>query len=420
FRLPVLSVFIFAYHPTDVISQPRELTLEECYALAKSNYPLIRQQSLIQEASAFSIESISKSLLPQINVNAQSTYQSDVTSIPVKFPGIEIPVPAKNQYKIVAEVNQILYDGGLVNQQKKLAAANAGIEQSNLEVDLYQLKERINGLFFGLLLNAETFKQHELVKADIQNGIARVQALIRNGTALKSSLASLQAEALLSEQQSITLKSARRSYLDMLGLLIQQNLPDSEVLKIPPAILPSKEITRPELQFFQSRKSKLAVSSQILKSQTLPKASLFLQAGAGKPGLNMLSNQFDPYYIGGIKLMWGFGNLYTYKSDKSNLEIEVKKNDIQKETFLFNTRYALVRQESESQKFLKLSDTDDEIIALRKQVKNSTLAQLQNGTVNSSDYLRDVYAEENAAIQKIMHELQYLSALYSEKTLRGN
>ncbi|MGZ8550179.1 MAG: TolC family protein, partial [Chitinophagaceae bacterium] len=183
----------------------QSLSLEDCYTLARQNFPLIKQKDLIQKTKEYSIDNISKGYLPQFLINGQATYQSDVTEIPVKLPNTTIPTLDKDQYKIYAEVNQAVFDGGVKRLQKQSVEAGGAVEQQKLEVELYKLKERINQLFFGILLANEQLVQTDLLKKDIQLGLTKINAAIANGTALKSSGDALQAELMKSNQRTIEL-----------------------------------------------------------------------------------------------------------------------------------------------------------------------------------------------------------------------
>ena len=149
--------------------------------------------------------------MPQFSINGQATYQSDVTEIPIKIPNTTIPSISKDQYKIYTEVDQTIFDGGIIKMQKQSIEANAAVEDQKLEVELYNLKERINQLFFGILLVNEQDTLTEILKKDIQNGINKTNAAIANGTALKSSSDVLQAELLKVNQHSIELKATPQS-----------------------------------------------------------------------------------------------------------------------------------------------------------------------------------------------------------------
>jgi hypothetical protein len=395
------------------------LSLGECYTRARENFPLIKQKALIQKTSDYTIENLAKGYLPQLTINGQATYQSDVTEIPVKLPGTDNPSLSKDQYKIFAEINQAIFDGGTKKLLKQSIEANAAVGQQQLEVDLYKLKERINQLFFGILLANEQLAQTVILKKDIQLGIAKINAAIANGTALKSSAASLQAELLKTNQRSIELRSASQAYRDMLGLFINRPLDENTVLEKPVKIATSQVIARPELILYDTEKKLLDIENKLVKAKNLPKAGLFIQGGYGRPALNMLDNDFNAYYVGGAKITWSLSGLYTSKKEKALINIKSKTVDLQKEVFLFNTNLTLQKQNAEINKLEELIRFDAGIIELRTSIKNTALAQLEHGVINSSDYLREVNAEDSAKQTQLLHEIQLLMGQYDQKTTTG-
>lgn len=395
------------------------LSLEDCYKLARQNFPLIKQKELIQKTKEYSIDNISKGYLPQFVINGQATYQSDVTEIPVKLPNTIIPALDKDQYKLYAEVNQTLFDGGVKKLEKHSVEANAAVEQQKLEVELYKLNERINQLFFGILLVNEQLAQTDILKKDIQLGITKIDAAIANGTALKSSGDALQAELLKADQRAIELKSASRGYRDMLSLFINKPLDEHIVLERPGKIIAASTINRPEILLYDTEKKSLDVQTSLIKAKNLPKAGLFLQGGYGRPALNMLKNDFDAYYIGGAKITWSLSGLYTSKKEKALVNIKSKSVDLQKEVFLFNTNLTLKKQNAEISKLEELIQSDNGIIQLRTRIKNTALSQLEYGVINSSDYLREVNAEDQAKQTQFLHEIQLLMAQYDQQNTTG-
>jgi len=416
--LSILSLFLLA---ADLSAQtPGPLKIEDCYQLARKNYPLAKQHELIEKTKEYSLQNASKGYLPQVGIFGQASYQSDVTNVPIKLPGLDIPTLSKDQYKVYAEVNQTIFDAGTIKNEQRIIESNAVIESQKLEVELYKLKERINDLFFGILLIDEQIVQNELLKKDIDLGIKKTEASIANGTALKSSADQLKAELLKANQQTITLKASRKAYLDMLELFINQN-PDENTVLVKPAMIPvSQEIKRPELLLYEYENKGLDIQNKKINSRNLPKFNLFLQGGAGRPGLDMLSNDFSPYYIGGIRLNWALSGLYTQKKEKELVNINRRNIDLQKETFLFNTNSTLKQQHAEISKLQQLIASDDEIIELRTRVKTTSLAQLENGVINTNDYLNEVNAEDQARQNKILNEIQLLMTIHQQQTTTGN
>ncbi|MBL0310924.1 MAG: TolC family protein [Bacteroidetes bacterium] len=403
-------------------AQPTEtLTLDGCYILAQENYPLFKQRDLIGKSKAYNIDNAKMGYLPQVNISAQATYQSDVTKIalPPSVP-ITIEPPNKDQYKLYGEVNQSLTDAFLIEPQRKLALNRAEVEQQKLEVDLYQLKERVNQLYFGILLIDGQEEQVEILKRDLQSGIDKISAAIKNGVAYKSNLSELRAELLKADQRTIELKATRKAYVDMLGQFINRELTENTKLESPTPVLPSLGLNRPELSFFDLQKKTLDTQDKLVVAKTLPRAGVFFQGGYANPALNFLKNEFAGYYITGIRFGWSLGGFYTLRKDKKLLDVNRSLIDIQRETFLFNTNFALKQQNAELDKLNDLIKSDDEIIGLREEVKNAAKAQLENGVITSSDFLTKLNAEDQARQNRLIHHIQLLMAQYNYKTTSGN
>ena len=413
------TLICFVLCQTNVQSQER-LSLEECYSLTRQNYPLVKQLELISKTAAYSVENAAKGYLPQFNISGQASYQSDVTKIPIQIPGMNVPQLSKDQYRLSAEGTQVLFDGGVIRQQKEAISTNALVENQKLEVELYKLKERVNQLFFGVLLIDAQLKQNELLAKDIQLGIDRAKANVANGIAFKSSLNILKAELLKVNQKNIEQKFTRKGYIEVLGLFIHKTLTEDIALQKPEQPLVQTEIHRPELNLYKQQHNSLDVKERAIAARNLPKFNLFLQGGIGKPALNMLNNSMEPFAIGGLRMSWPLSGFYTSKKERAIIDINRKEIDLQKESFLLNTNFVVKQQDSEIDKQTNLLNSDDEIIALRASVKETSAAQLENGVINTSDYLREVNAEDQARQSKIMHQIQLLMAQYNKQTTTGN
>lgn len=411
--------------PGMLAAQPRKkISLDEACRLAQQNYPLVKQKDLVKQTAALTVENLSKGLLPQVSISGQASYQSDVTRIDVSLPGFSFEPPSRDQYKLVADVSQLLFDGGLTREQKTVQQLNAAVEESRVDVELYKVQDRVSQVYLSVLYLDQQLKQVELVKADIGTGIRKVDAMVQNGTAFRSGLSMLQAEQLKAEQRAIEIRASRQGMIDVLALFLGQALDSAVVFERPTAVTGLVDspavISRPELKLFAGQ-SRLALQQQrLLQAKTLPKASLFVQSGYGKPGLNFLKNSFDFYYIGGLRLNWSLGGYYTIKKEKQLVALNKQNVDLQQETFLLNTRTQLKQQESEIGKLRRLIATDTEIIRLRHSVTDAAKAQLDNGVITAGDFLREVNAEDQARQALIAHEVQLLQAQINYKTTSGN
>ncbi|HWK59179.1 MAG TPA: TolC family protein [Parapedobacter sp.] len=396
------------------------LTLQESHVLATQNYPMVKQRDLIARSASYAIDQNSKHSLPQININGQATYQSAVTEIPIQLPGMDAPTLNKDQYKFYGEVNQNLYDGGLTRLNKQAIDADADVKQQALDVELHKIKERVNQLYFGILLLDAQLAQNDLLQQDIQAGLKKTNAAIANGAVLKSEGSLLEAEWLNTQQQATELHAAREAYLHMLGLFIGRPLDEHTVLEKPAHPSAASAIARPELGWYAQQKNSIDIARKLLRAKNRPKLGLFLQAGVGRPALNMLSNDLEAYYYGGVRLSIPISGFYTLKNERAQLDVQGSAIDVQQETFLFNTNLSLQQQQTEAAKYEQLLRTDDDIIALRTSVRDAALAQLENGVINTADYVRETHAVSKARLAKVHHELQLLKAQYDIRYTTGN
>lgn len=396
------------------------ISLEQCYQLSRENYPLIKKQELIKKSEQYTIENALKGWLPQINIVGQATYQNEVTELPIKLPNISVDPLSKDQYKVYADVSQNIFDGGNIKNQKIIAKAQSEIQSQQIEVELDKLKERINQIYFGILLTDKQLSQLQLTKLDINEGIEKAEAQLKNGVIFRSNLDVLKAELVKNEQREIELKSVKQTYLQMLSFFIKRNLDENTNLQTPEKMLISETNNRSELKLFDAQKTLIEAQKKLVNTKNTPKLGAFFQGGYGKPGFNMLKNEFDTFYIAGVRLNIPISGFYTKKNELQLLNNQSQDVEIQRENFLFNQNFTEIQQKNDLDKIQNLIDKDDELITLKKSIKNASLAQLENGVITTNDYLREVNAEEQAVLTKISHEIQYLLTQYNLKANLNN
>jgi outer membrane protein TolC len=420
----LLSVFLSM--TVTAHAQIRQLTIDECYTLARANYPLVKKLNLIDKSSGFSMENASKLYLPQLTVTGQASYQSQTVSFSEALGGTSLPggltLPniSKDQYRIQAELNQMIYDGGNVRNQREQIAANRALQQQNVEVELYALNDRINQIYFAVLLMEQQLKQNEIRKTDLIGTLSKMEAALKFGTAFRSTLDELKAELVNVDMAAIELRSNRAAYLAMLSTIIGREISENATLLPPRAVEAIDGIKRPELQRFEFRRQLIEVDEKKIKTDYLPKLGTFIQGAYGRPTLNMVSNEFGPWYYVGARINWNLASLYTLKNTRANLDVSRQNLDLEKETFLLNTRIALQQQAHEIQKYKLLIMEDEKAIVLRAGVKRAAQAQLENGVITSHDFITHLNAENQSRQLLILHQVQLLQAQYKHKFINGN
>ena len=399
-----------------------QLTLEECQHSAQTNYPLVRQYGLIEKAREYNLENAGKGYLPQFTISGKATCQSDVTKLPVDVPGIDIKSMPKDQYQVMLELKQNIWDGGEIRSRKEQVKASSDVDREKLNVDMYALTERVNQVYFGILLLDEQLRQNQLFLEDLERTHKQISSYIENGIASQSDLDAVSVEQLNTRQKRIELTSSRQAYLSMLALLTGEEMPAGISLQkpVPEWDIPVIANNRPELIWFDAQNGRLQVQEEALKTQLMPRFGLFVQGAYGNPGLNMLKNEFSPYYVAGVRLSWNFGSLYTLRNDRRVIAANRQLLDSNRDVFLFNTRLQATQQGSAVESVRRQMADDDEIIRLRTSIRKASEAKVANGTMTVTDMLRDMTSENLARQTKALHEVQLLMNMYQLKYTTNN
>jgi outer membrane protein TolC len=395
------------------------VTLEDCYRLARENYPRLTDAQRQQEISDLKIKNIGTAWNPQLNLNGQATYQSEVTKVTVPIPGINIPSPSKDQYKMYLDVKQTIYDGGASQAGSSLEKSGLAAEQQNLEVEIYSLHDKVNQLYFGILLMTENESVMQLKKTLLDERIKVLESGFKNGMVTSRDLDLLKAERLLTDQQIGEIHSERSSGLGALGILTNQILNENTILAEPAIRTKSESISRPELKYFDLLGNKIDQNSDLLQKTRNPKIFGFGQAGYGRPGLNMLKDSFDPYYLVGLGVSW---NIIDWKQTGRNrqiLEVQKKLIGSQRATFDQNLSIALFRANEAIKKAEQLLKVDEELVLLRENIAKHSASQLENGTITSADYIVDLNAVTQANINRKSHKVQLFQSVENYNTLTG-
>ena len=400
-----------------------QLSIDDCYKKAQANYPQVKQYGLIEQSKEFNLSNANKGYLPQVSFSAKATYQSAVTKLPITLPNVTIEGLNKDQYQSVVEVNQSVWDGGVIRNQKKITEASSAVDKQKLDVDMYAINDRVNQLFFGILLLDEQIKQNLLLQDELKRNYNQISAYITNGIANQADLDAVKVNQLTTAQRKVELDATRKAYREMLSALIGEEIKEGTSL-VKPSFAEEASLTstvnRPELRLFEAQSNLFETQKSMVDAKNLPKLGVFVQGGYGNPGLNMLKNEFTPYYIAGARLTWNFGSLYTKKNDKKLLDNNLQNVAIQKETFLFNTNLKMTQQSNEIDKIKQLMRDDDEIIRLRTNIKKASEVKVEHGTLSVTDLLRDINSEDQAKQSKVLHEIQLLISIYNYKNSTNN
>ncbi len=397
-----------------------QVTLEQCKAWAQGNYPVIKQYNLVEQSRRFTVENAAKAWLPKAVVSGTASYQSDVTTIPIDIPGVDIPTLSKDQYDINITVSQQVYDGGAVSSAKRLAEAQGDVGREQVSVAMYDVNRRIDELFFGILVLDEQIGQVAVLQEDLSLSLASVKAMVKGGIANQTDVDAVMVELVKAKQKGTSLLTQRNTYLKMLSTFIGKDIGDGDTLVKPtPPVLQNGANSRPELALYAAQERLLDARLKSLNVALRPNVGLFARGGYGNPGLNMLKDDFDAYYKVGVTLSWNFGSLYTRANDRRNIDIERQTVQSERDAFLFNTRLQTEMQSGAVDNLREQLRQDDEIITLRRRIREKAELRVANGTETVNEMLRDINAVSDAQLGKRLHEIQLLQEMYKIKHLNN-
>ncbi len=414
-----LLFILFAIAPILAFSQ-ETLTLEACYDLAEKNYPLARQKALLEEKVNSEIRVLEKEKLPKLDLNAQATYQSDVIEFPLTLPNTNIEPPNKDQYRASIDANQLIYNGGNIAANTRLKTAELATQQQQVAVNLYTLKTRINQSYFSVLLFQEQKNLLLSKMEELETRLNEVKTGVKYGAVLPASEQVLTAEQLKLEQQISQTSFDRKKALNNLASLLSQKLDTKTIFTTPEILIaPEIESNRPELELFNLQETQLETSKEVISKSNYPKIFGFAQAGYGNPGLNMLDNSFQDFYMVGLKLNWNVFDWGKTKEKKQAIDISKEIVSTEKETFVLNNEMQLKEAESDIKKYEAMLLKDIEIIELREQVLQVSTSQLQNGVITSSEYITELNNLYEAKIDQQVHKIQLSLAKANYKVIKG-
>ena len=398
-------------------------TLEECQQAAERNYPLIQQYGLIEKTTELTVTNIQKGWLPQVSASAQATLQSDVTAFPDQIQkvyqtmGIDMQGLKKDQYRVGIDVQQTVFDGGAIKNQKEIARQQGKVQAAQNEVNLYNVRKRVNEMYFGLLLINEQIALNKDLQRLLEQNEKKLASMVKGGTAAESDYLNVKAERLNVAQQMTGLQAQRQALVRMLSAFC--GIEVKQIVRPPLTPPVGGGNARPELKAIDAQLKLADAQEKALNAALMPKLGVFAQGYYGYPGYNMfedmMSRKFSWNGMIGARLSWNIGALYTRKNDKAKLNIQRSMFNVQRETFLFNNNLEQIQQNENIERYKKLMADDEEIISLRSSIRKAAESKLSHGIIDVNDLVKEITNENAAKVQQRVHEIEMLKEIYDLK-----
>ena len=382
------------------------ITLQECWIKAAASYPRLKDVEQYEQISLLRTNNIKSAYYPKLDVNGQATYQSDVTHIPtgaLPVPGISIPSPAKDQYKLTVDLSQLIWDGGATKAQRNLQNASLATDKLQVDVDMYALKGRVAQLFYGIIIKQQQVDQLQSLKTNLEEKLKTTLSGVKYGAVLKANADLLTAEILDLDQQIAAAISDRQGSIDALAILTGAPISQNSTFDWSSAA--PVEVARPEYALFNNQREQFQLQNETLTATRMPKIAAFGQAGYGRPGMNMFSTSFDPFYIVGIKASW---NIFDWNSTKNNRKIltfQEKLIDSRQELFDQSQKMQVVQESANIIKYEKMIETDQQLVSTRAEVAKAYSVMYDNGAINAADYISRQTELKQAELNREMHRV---------------
>lgn len=423
---PLKVLIILLLCPLSLWAQT--MTLDECQRLAQENYPLIKRYGLIEHTTGYTLENISKGWLPQISATAQATIQSDVMSFPEAMKGVfaqtgqELKGLSKSQYRVGVDINQTIFDGGSISSQREVARLQGNVQSAQNEVDLYAIRQRVNDLYFSILLTDERLKVNDDFQTLLESNLTKLNSMFINGLAMESDVSSMKAEQLKARQQRTELNATRKSLCRTLALMC--GMDEIQQVSKPLNSVITNGNNRPELRLLDTQLRLADAKEKLLDTSLLPRMSLFAQGYYGYPGYNTFEDMFSRKWslngMIGARLTWNMSQFYTNKGEKAKLQLQRQQTENARETFLFNNNLQQVQQNEEIDKYRQLMEDDTNIVNLREEVRKAAESKLAHGIIDTNALLQEINRENQARIEFATHEIMMLQQIENLKNTLGN
>ena len=410
--------------PTFAMSQ----TLEECQRAAEQNFPLIRQYGLIEKTTDLNVANIQKGWLPQVSASAQATLQSDVPAFPDEFQklyqqmGITMEGLERDQYRVGIDVQQTVYDGGNIKSQKEIARRQGELYSRQNEVTMYNVRRRVNEMYFSLLLINEQIQLNADLQTVLEGNEKKLAAMLKGGTASESDWQNVRAERLNVVQQMTGLQSQRTALVRMLSTFCAMEVNRLVKPEIPENTGSTVNL-RPELKTIDAQLRLADAKEKALDATLMPRLGVFAQGYYGYPGYNMFEDMTGRKLswngIIGARLTWNIGALYSRKNDKAKLQAERETAEANRERFLLDNKMEQIQQNENISRYRQLMIDDEEIISLRSSIRKAAESKLAHGIIDVNDLVREINSENKARVEQCIHEIEMLKGIYNLKITTG-
>lgn len=374
---------------------------------ATQNYPGLNQRILNSEIKDNANSGLSKRFLPQFNLTAQGSWQSDVTSLPISLPNVKIPEMPKDSWKAQLEIQQLIYDGGNIQNQKDLLNVQNLLDDNVLAGDLWQLTSQVTDQYYSYFILISANEQLLATRMVLNERKKIYLTSLKYGSTSEEEGLILDAEVLKIDQQMEENSSTNDGILRTLEILTGLHSISLARPAVDIALQPDVNIqnNRPELARFSLMQQRLDLNIKNRQAIKLPQLGAFVQTGYGRPSLNMLNTEFDFYAMVGIKASWNLFDWGIVRKDKAVLSVQKEIISSQREVYNQKINSQSEQLKSDAKKYSDLILLDNQQIELRERIAKIATLRFDEGVMNAADLVARL---NDVTIAKIQHQLHLI------------
>ena len=403
-----------------VPAQCQPFTLDRFIQAAVEHHPLSSKSRSEQELLRLKLDALQSVNWPDISLNAQVGYQSMVPEFPLRIPGVSYPDIPKDRYQASVDIQQRMYDGGLLKQRMQVAALESEITQARLQTERYPVQHQVVDAWFGLEQNDIQERILLLTLDDLEGRTAMMQAGKDHGVTSQMDVDRIEIESNKVRQRITQLQAERVRILKTLSELTGLDLGAEDTFE-PYEITSTdeREIVRPEFLLLDLSAELSDERTQLEHIRRRPVVSGYAQGAYGRPGLDLFSDSFAPFWQAGIKASWSLWDKGGTRRDQQVNQIVKNQLEDERDLVERSIRLALIQQEAEIRKNSDLLASDVAIMELQERVKMASEARLEQGIMNTVDYLNDVRSVEEARLRYESRKLAIRHAMTQIRLIKG-
>jgi outer membrane protein TolC len=379
--------------------------------------PRQRRLSLQAQASALRLANIDAERLPMFSANGQAQYQSQVTSISVPIPNVSIPSPPHDTYDAHLGAQQSIFDPTL-SPRRNEERAQLAESQAQTRTTLFGLRQEVDEAFFSAALLQQRGAAIEAAIVDLSARLSETVKRLKEGAALPADTAAIAATLLQRDQDRLQLQADRTAALARLSDLVGRPIDPKEALVVGDYGAEMASVTaaldtlreRPEYEQFAATRRRLEAQDAIATAQTKPKVSAFGRLGYGRPGLDMLSRDFQTYWLAGLQVQWTPWNWGTTNRDKQVSQLQQEIVETNEQAFTRALRRNVQQFAATAAQLDSALTLDDRIVALRETIDRETRVKLGEGVVTAAEYVDKSTDLLTARLTRIQHHIALAQA----------